>query len=80
MRFTTSYHTQFPQYVRARFPIPIAVTYWALRRFHASPDFTWEARRADDWRTPWLGWTPTRYEAKARAAGRASAYLTFRRR
>ena len=53
---------------------------WALRRFLASPDFTWEARRADDWRAPWEGWTPTRYEAKARAAGRASAYLTFRRR
>ena len=24
LRFTTSYHTQFPQYVRARFPIPLA--------------------------------------------------------
>jgi glycosyltransferase involved in cell wall biosynthesis len=35
MRFTTSYHTQFPQYVRARFPIPITVSYWALRWFHA---------------------------------------------
>jgi glycosyltransferase involved in cell wall biosynthesis len=36
MRFTTSYHTQFPQYLRARFPIPLAVSYWALRRFHAA--------------------------------------------
>jgi glycosyltransferase involved in cell wall biosynthesis len=36
MRFTTSYHTQFPQYLRARFPIPIAFTYWALQRFHGA--------------------------------------------
>jgi glycosyltransferase involved in cell wall biosynthesis len=36
MRFTTSYHTQFPQYLRARFPIPISASYWALRRFHAA--------------------------------------------
>jgi tRNA (guanine-N7-)-methyltransferase len=52
---------------------------WTLRRFLASPDFTWTARRADDWRIPWAGWAATRYEAKARAAGRPSAYLTFRR-
>jgi glycosyltransferase involved in cell wall biosynthesis len=36
MRFTTSYHTQFPQYLRARFPIPIALSYWALHRFHGA--------------------------------------------
>jgi tRNA (guanine-N7-)-methyltransferase len=53
---------------------------WTLRRFAASPLFAWEARTADDWRLPWAGWTPTRYEAKARAAGRGSAYLTFRRK
>jgi len=53
---------------------------WTLRRFAASPLFAWEARTADDWRLPWAGWAPTRYEAKARAAGRSSAYLTFRRR
>lgn len=35
LRFTTSYHTQFPQYLRARFPIPLAVTYRALRWFHS---------------------------------------------
>jgi len=34
--FTTSYHTQFPQYLRARFPIPLKVSYGALRRFHAA--------------------------------------------
>jgi len=32
--FTTSYHTRFPEYVSARFPIPESWTYAALRRFH----------------------------------------------
>jgi glycosyltransferase involved in cell wall biosynthesis len=36
MRFTTSYHTQFPQYLRARFPIPLNLSYWALRWFHGA--------------------------------------------
>src|SRR5271163_3048925 len=36
MRFTTSYHTQFPQYLRARFPIPVGFSYWALHRFHGA--------------------------------------------
>jgi glycosyltransferase involved in cell wall biosynthesis len=36
IRFTTSYHTQFPQYLRARFPIPVAVSYRALRWFHGA--------------------------------------------
>jgi len=34
--FTTSYHTQFPQYLRARFPIPLGVSYRALRWFHGA--------------------------------------------
>jgi len=36
VRFTTSYHTQFPQYLRARFPIPLKVSYGVLRRFHGA--------------------------------------------
>ncbi len=36
MRFTTSYHTQFPQYLRARFPIPLKASYRALRWFHGA--------------------------------------------
>jgi glycosyltransferase involved in cell wall biosynthesis len=40
MPFTTSYHTQFPEYVRARAPIPLAVTYAHLRRFHAAAQRT----------------------------------------
>lgn len=34
LRFTTAYHTQFPEYVRARFPIPVSWTVALLRWFH----------------------------------------------
>jgi glycosyltransferase involved in cell wall biosynthesis len=34
--FTTSYHTRYPEYLRARWPIPLAVSYRWLRRFHGS--------------------------------------------
>jgi glycosyltransferase involved in cell wall biosynthesis len=34
--FTTSYHTQFPQYLRSRLPIPLRVTYRWLRSFHGA--------------------------------------------
>ena len=34
LRFTTSYHTQFPEYVRARWPIPLAISYGYMRWFH----------------------------------------------
>lgn len=33
--FTTSYHTQFPQYISARLPIPESVVYAYLRCFHS---------------------------------------------
>lgn len=33
--FTTAYHTQFPEYVRSRLPVPVGLTYAWLRRFHA---------------------------------------------
>jgi len=36
MRFTTSYHTQFPQYLRSRLPLPLWSSYAALRCFHAA--------------------------------------------
>jgi glycosyltransferase involved in cell wall biosynthesis len=36
LRFTTSYHTQFPQYLRARFPVPLQLSYRALRWFHGA--------------------------------------------
>jgi glycosyltransferase involved in cell wall biosynthesis len=34
--FTTSYHTQFPQYLRSRLPIPLTLTYRWLRAFHGA--------------------------------------------
>ena len=34
LSFTTAYHTQFPEYVRARVPIPVSWTAAVLRWFH----------------------------------------------
>ncbi len=34
LRFTTAYHTKYPEYLRARFNIPSSWTYAVLRRFH----------------------------------------------
>jgi hypothetical protein len=36
MPFTTAYHTRFPEYVHARFGVPLSWTYAFLRRFHAA--------------------------------------------
>jgi len=41
------------------------------------PAFDWPATRARDWRTKPADWPRTRYEAKARAAGREILYLRF---
>jgi len=38
--FTTAYHTQFPEYVRARFPIPLKWTIALMRRFHGAAERT----------------------------------------
>ena len=38
LAFTTSYHTRFPEYLRARAPVPLRWTYAMLRRFHNSGD------------------------------------------
>lgn len=32
--FTTAYHTKFPEYVKARFGVPLWLTYAVLRHFH----------------------------------------------
>ena len=50
---------------------------WTLARLRARPDFVWRASVAQDWLSPWADWTRTKYEAKAIAAGRRPAYLTF---
>lgn len=34
--FTSAYHTRFPEYVRARAPIPTPILHRALRRFHSA--------------------------------------------
>jgi len=40
MAFTSSYHTQFPQYLRTRLPIPLAASYAVLRGFHGAASRT----------------------------------------
>ena len=50
---------------------------WMLAALLAEPRFEWLAERAADWREPPPDWVPTRYEAKARAAGRRPVFLRF---
>lgn len=38
--FTTSYHTQFPEYIRERAPIPLDITYTFFRWFHSGAAHT----------------------------------------
>ena len=52
---------------------------WTLRHLARAPDFVWMAECADDWRRPWPGFSSTRYEIKAKRAGRVPCYLIFRR-
>ncbi len=52
---------------------------WTLAHLLRSSDFEWCARRADDWRLPWQGFTKTRYGQKAEREGRKATYLRFRR-
>jgi tRNA (guanine-N7-)-methyltransferase len=50
---------------RLRFATDVAgYADWALERVLASPDFTWSAQRADDWRVPPADHVTTRYEEK----------------
>ena len=53
---------------------------WMLEHITAHPAFEWLARRPGDWRDRPPDWPPTRYEAKARTAGRSPVYLRVRRR
>jgi tRNA (guanine-N7-)-methyltransferase len=52
---------------------------WALERLMAHPSFNWTAEAASDWGARAPDWPETRYEAKAKKAGRACAYLRFAR-
>src|SRR5207249_66610 len=52
---------------------------WMLERAAAHPAFQWLARRAADWRERPPDWPATRYEEKARAAGRTPVFLRLAR-
>jgi tRNA (guanine-N7-)-methyltransferase len=53
---------------------------WMLEHVTAHPEFEWLARGPADWRERPPDWPATRYEEKARAAGRTPAFLRFIRR
>jgi len=53
---------------------------WMLEHVTSHPEFVWLARRPADWRERPADWPATRYEQKARAAGRMPTFLRFRRR
>jgi tRNA (guanine-N7-)-methyltransferase len=53
---------------------------WMLAVLTANDDFAWTARRPQDWRDRPDDWPQTRYEAKARRAGRCPVYLRFVRK
>jgi tRNA (guanine-N7-)-methyltransferase len=53
---------------------------WMLEHVTAHPAFAWLARRAADWRARPADWPATRYEEKARAAGRTPTFLRVARR
>lgn len=44
--FTTSFHTRFPEYVKLRFHIPLALTYAFQRWFHGAAQYTMVATEA----------------------------------
>jgi tRNA (guanine-N7-)-methyltransferase len=50
---------------------------WMLEHLTARRDFAWLARRPADWRERPADWPATRYEEKARAAGRSPTFLRF---
>ena len=50
---------------------------WLLAALRGVGELAWTARRAGDWRQRPPDWPETRYEAKARRAGRRPAFLTF---
>lgn len=43
LQFTTSYHTRFPEYVRMRAPVPMAMSYALMRGFHRPAERTMAA-------------------------------------
>jgi len=53
---------------------------WMLEHATGHPAFSWSARRPADWRARPADWPATRYEEKARRAGRVPFFLRFVRR
>jgi tRNA (guanine-N7-)-methyltransferase len=53
---------------------------WILQYVLATGDFDWLARRPSDWRQRPEDWPSTRYEQKAKSAGRRGAFFRFARR
>ena len=53
--------------------------HWILAALLDHAGFAWLARRPTDWRDRPADWPETRYERKARAAGRAPLFLRFAR-
>ncbi|MFO1048699.1 MAG: tRNA (guanosine(46)-N7)-methyltransferase TrmB [Geminicoccaceae bacterium] len=50
---------------------------WMLAAALAELRLAWTAESSRDWTRPPLDWVPTRYETKARAAGRSPVFLDF---
>jgi glycosyltransferase involved in cell wall biosynthesis len=55
LSFTSSYHTQFPEYIRKRMPVPLRVSYAYMRNFHGAARRTMVAtpsqqRLLEQWR------------------------------
>lgn len=53
---------------------------WMLQIAPAHPAFAWQVQGPDDWWNRPADWPETRYEAKARAAGRRPVFLRFLRK
>ncbi len=51
---------------------------WMLEAARTTPRLRWLATSATDWRERPADWPATRYEEKARAAGRRCTFLRFR--
>lgn len=46
LKFTTAYHTRFPEYLRLRLPIPMWLSYWLIRKFHNASSTTMVATKS----------------------------------
>ena len=53
---------------------------WTLERLTAHSSFCWLAQGPADWQTRPADWPATRYESKAKQAGRVCTYLRFVKR